>query len=364
MTTFLSSNKLSGLFVDLAAIAFLRILVFSAVLYIFGEDPNQDSVIFQSIAENPKAHLIGEGEYSQFSAFIGYVFAVPKLIFPSQHWLRIFFLLCELTIYGLIWSSFKTHTRWILFRITYISGIFTMPLTAIWAQDEIFAIIPLLILVLSKPKRWLDFLISIVGFYFAKPFYIFVAFSNFFNQHEKNRRRTALPWGLVLVLLTLTSPSEGFTPNNEFGTTLWIYAPLDYSLQKFFSLAIAVGIYILFELIFYFRGLNIGATQRFLLFFSLFLTFFYHINFEYFVFLTIPLAIYVFRDQVRLITMSIALVWFFLSTGVNVMYASNLRVHSSILEILHFLCVSACFPVGLIFISLYLKDLLNPKKGS
>lgn len=296
---------------DLLFILLIRMITLFLVIMVFQRDPNDDNYIYQVLSNNVLSHnepypLLSGVHFAAmkaaFSPLVGWVSEIA--------WIRAAFISCDMAIYAIFYAYFGGSPKFGNFRLLYIIGAFTTPITAIWAQDEIVASLPILAYYLSSANFGFGAAIGIGGILFFKIFYIFLLAAVAYCAPTLANKVLVMAAGTALVLV---DQGTGFVPHNKFSSSIWALVDLDYKLQKFISEALVLagmGLVILLS-----RWMLAPMDEKllFLLFFSIFQTVFYHVNPEYFMFIMLPAFVLWFQDRIRARTIAAVVFWYWLS---------------------------------------------------
>ena len=352
-STFTHLN-LSKLTFDLFTLILIRITIFIFMLKILGYDPNNDSALFNNLAnENLGKHFSGDGENYQFPLLSPLVFKSLKLIMGTDYWLRLSFLFFDCLIYILFHLFLKQFRGHILSKL-YISGFFTAPVVAIWAQDEIIAVLPFLLLHLFELNIIITHLLILLSFLFLKNFYIFFPISYLSTREE---RRTLVFILLCTSLMYFAERSGQFVPSNTFTTSIWFFTDLKYPTQKHYSLLLVLSLVIFF--LWKMREIE-HWRKKSLIIMSIFLLFFYHVNFEYYLFITLPAIVMYLNGDMTFKTLIVGLTWYISALASNVFFALAYTVFQIfVFEVFHAASIIIASIIGAYFIMTLVNDTLQ-----
>lgn len=340
-----------------AVLLTLRIGLFLAVIFALGGDPNNDTAIFTYLAEKDFIeHIYGDGRYSQYPKFLPVLLSIFHFLF-GEHWFRVLVIVADLAIFSILYWSVKGF-RGSVFEKIYLLGAFTAPLTAVWAQDEVLAVVPLVFLFVFNLNMYVIILVSLISFLTLKNFYLFVPFSLACSEKKIISMMIAIFAFLGFYILDHTG---SFVPGNVFTTSIWYFSGAGFEDQKLISTVIFSACAAASFL--FCRIYSIEWKVAFVLIISLFCQVFYHVNFEYFVFLTIPTLILFFANSVRLRTVLLALVWFVAAVSTNLFYALGYTVAEiELARHVHALSIGLTFVAGLFFIAALVLDALRDRE--
>jgi hypothetical protein len=342
----------------------LRFALLWCVITVFGRDPNNDTHIFILLAEKPiLTHLVGDGSYSQYPTLLPVLFHALQFVL-GENWVRISFILADALIFVLL-SLRVAKFSGSYWESLYILGLFTAPATAIWAQDEIIAVLPLVALFALDLSVAHVLLIATAAFFVLKNFYIFLPVAVWdmgkftpANLWRPEGRQNAYAIAAFAVMYLLDS-SKNFVPKNAFTSSIWYFSDIDPLGQKYLSL----GVFALFALFFaIFRYNACPWKLKALFIFSAFLNFFYHVNFEYFLFITLPALVFLFSGLIGLRTMVVITIWYLAALSTNVFYAAaytvaKIEAYAKAFEVLHAASIVAAFAMGILSLALLVLEM-------
>ena len=332
----------AGLF----AIIVLRCLTYLSMVQLLGTDPSTDQHIFDKLADKDwLQHLQGQGDYPAFPKFSVWVMATIRLAFEplfGHHWFRSAMLASELGLYAVLYLKVAGFSRSRLDH-AFIAGLFTAPLSAVWAQDELLAVIPIVLLFITPGSPVFFSIAVLLSYLLFKSFYIFVPFSRLFDVPKG---LGVFPLLAVIALMVIIDNTSEFVPNNKFGSTLWTLFTIDPHEQKTYSLALFALLLVV--------ALVIGAWRKlswrilYLLIFTAFLNTFYHVNMEYFVFLTLPAIVAVVKQECSPRILALMVLWFLSVVSSNVFYALGYSVATmEVARTMHTVTIIASSLLGL-----------------
>ncbi len=336
----------------LLIIVVLRVVVFCSLILTFGKDPGTDTHIFELLANKSwSQHILRLGDYTQFPILSPVVMSALRFALEpifGVYWSRAAFVSFELTIYVLFYRT-APGFRGSWLDYLYIVGFFTGPLTALWAQDEMIAVLPILLL-FSMPASLLVFISVVVASYMLlKSFYLFAPLSRLLTTKSPYISPLAF---MAIIFMIVIDNTSGFVPTNEFSSTVWTLSDLNPVFQKNLSLALFASLIAVSLVVGLWR--NLSWQVIYLLVITAFLNTFYHINMEYFVFLTLPAVFVILKKECTQLTMVLICLWFASTVGTNVFYALGYSLASSeIARLLHPVIIVIAGLLGLAtFISL------------
>ena len=332
-----------------------RIVLFSTMVLIIGGDPNRDTALFAGLADTPLlSHWQGEGAGPQFPLLSPLFFSALQWLHP-EHWLRIALITADVTIYSLMWWRIPAFRKSWCDR-AYVIGVFTAPLSAVWGQDELFAVIPLVIASLWAIPGWIRSIGAVASFLILKNFYLFVPATYW-------RRAWRLDYaalGAIAAMLVLDRSGD-FVPGNAFTSSIWYFSPLSDALSKTTSLALFAAI-VFYPLLRYAGEVDWRFLSLWV--FGCFFNFFYHVNFEYFVFLTLPALVLFYQRRLSGHLLMLLTGWFGLAVASNVAYALAYTQFSvTAFEWVHAITITGGFGVGLLALFSIIFAIRREAKG-
>jgi hypothetical protein len=299
-----------------------RVALYVCLIVVVGRDPNDDSSIFASLASKDFfIHLSGRGEYFQYPKLLPIIFSLAHFLF-GEHWIRTLFILCDVAIYCMIYL-YAPKLRGTIWDWALIAGVFTAPLSAIWAQDEILAVLPIIAAMLAQPPLLALSTIAVLSFVSLKSFYLFLPFSTMLAA------RKATPFvfsAFCFAFLYLLDHTSQFVPGNAFTSSIWYFVDLPRETQKLWSSILFMALSA--ALLAWSRFVLADWRMHFIVLFSIFCIVFYHVNFEYLVFITIPSVILLSEYKISRRAMLWCVAWFLCAVASNAFYAIGYTIAS------------------------------------